>query len=105
MEAVTKRTVASKHACPGSGPSSGSGGADGGKIAAASGGGDTESPASGCGSTRARRVGKLVQIVPLGTADIGTADSAETHQKRLECRRMFFMWKVGACCDSLPRSE
>ena len=74
------------------------------KIVALSGGGDIESPADGCDSTRARGVGKLVQIVPLGTADIGTADSAETHQKRLEWRRMFCMQKVGSCCDSLPRS-
>ena len=52
------------------------------------GGGETESPARG--------VGKLAQIVPLGTADIGTADSAETHQAGLEWHRMFFMRKVGS---------
>ena len=83
-------TVASEHGCPSSGPSSGSGGADGGKIAAESGGGDTESAAGGCESTRARGVDTLVQIVPLGTADIGTADPAETDQKKSEWRRMFF---------------
>ena len=90
--------IAGRHGCPGSGPSSGSGGPDGGKVAAASGGGDTESPAG------ARGVGKLAQIVPLGTADIGTADSAETRQAGLEWHRMFFMRKVGSWCDSLPCS-
>ena len=35
---------------------------------------ETESPAGACESTRARGVGKLAQIVPLGTADIETAD-------------------------------
>ena len=108
VAAVTKpksaQTIAGEHSCPGSGPSSGSGGADGGKIAAASGDGDTQSPARARESTRTRGVGKLVPIVPLGTADIGTADSAGTHQTGLKWRRMFFMWKVGSWCDSLPRS-
>ena len=88
--------IAGGHGCPGSGPSSGSGGSDGGKIAAASGGGDTESPAGARDSTRARGVGTFAQIVPLGAADIGTADSAETHQAGLEWHRMFFMRKVGS---------
>ena len=60
-------------------------GAGGGKISAASRGGDTGSPAGGCEATRARGVGQLGQIVPLGTAD-----SAETNQKGLEWCRMFF---------------
>ena len=64
------------YGCPGSSPSSSSGGSDGGKIAAASGGGDTESPAGARESIRARGVGKLAQIVPLGTADIWTTDLA-----------------------------
>ena len=51
-----------------------------------------------------RLVAESCQIVPLRTADIGTADSAETSQKRSEWRRMFFMGKVGSCCNSLPRS-
>ena len=101
VAAVTKpNTIAGEHGCPGSGPSTGSRDADGGKIAAASGGGDTESPDGARESTQARGVGKLVHIVPLGTADIGTADSAETHQTGLEWHRMFFMRKVGR--DSLP---
>ena len=94
--------VTSEHGYPGSGLSSGSGGSDGGQIAAVTGGG--ESPAGGCESTQARGVGKLGQIVPLGTADIGTADSAETNQKRLKWHRMFLMQKVGSCGDSLPGS-
>ena len=63
-------------------------------------------PAGARESTRARGVGKLAQIVPLGTADIGTADSAETHQAGLEWHRMLFMQKDGSWCDSssLPRS-
>ena len=65
---------------------------------------ETESPAGARESTRACGIGKLVQIVPFGTADIGTADSAETHQTGLEWRRMFFMRKVGSWCDSLPHS-
>ena len=69
--------IAGGYGCPSSGPSSGSGGSDGGKVAAASGGGDTESPAGAREFARARGVGKLAQIVPLGTADIGTADSVE----------------------------
>ena len=98
------QTIAGGYGCPGSGPSSGSGGSDGGKIAAASGGGDTGSPAGARESTRACGVGKLAQIVPLGTTDIGTADSAETHQVGLEWHRMFFMRKDGSWCDSLPHS-
>ena len=65
--------IAGGHGFPGSGPSSGSGGSDGGKVAAASGGGDTELPACARGSTRACGIGKFAQIVPLGAADIGTA--------------------------------
>ena len=45
-------TIAGENGCHGSGPSSGSGGADGGKIAAASGGRVTESPAGARESTR-----------------------------------------------------
>ena len=63
------QTVAIKWGCPGSGPSSGS-------AAAASSGGDTESPAGGCEFTRARGV----RIVPLGTTDIGTTDSADARR-------------------------
>ena len=59
-------------------------------------GGDTESPAGARESTRARGVGKFAQIIPLGAADIGTADSAETHQAGLEWHCMFFMRKVGS---------
>ena len=84
--------------CPASGPSSGSAGSDGEYIAAASSGGDTESPAGGCEFTRARGV----RIVPLRTTDIGTTDSSDASRKESGWRRMFFMWKVGSCCDSLP---
>ena len=63
----------SKGAIPGSSPSSGSVGSDGEYIAVVSSGGDTESPAGGCGFTRARGV----RIVPLRTTDIGTTDSAD----------------------------
>ena len=86
------RTVASEQGCPGSGPSSGSGGADGRMVATTSGGGVTESPAGGCEFDRAHGV----EIVSLRTTDIETTDSAEISQKRSECRRMFFMWKVGS---------
>ena len=91
---------ASEQGCPGSGPSSGSGGADGRMAAATSGGGVTESPAGGCEFDRARGV----EIVSLRTADTETTDSAEISQKRSECRRMFFMRRVGSFCSPLPRS-
>ena len=74
--------------------SSGSGGSDGGKVAAASGCG--ESPACARDSTRAGGIGKLAQIVPIGAADIGTAASAETHQAGLEWHCVFFMRKGGS---------
>ena len=52
-------------------------------LCTVSGGGDTESPAGGCEFTRARGV----RIVPLGTTDIGTTDSADTSQKGSGWRR------------------
>ena len=78
------QTIAGGHDFSGFGPSSGSGSSDGGKVTAASGGGDTESPADTRGSTGASGIGKFAQIVNLGAADIGTAVSAETHQAGLE---------------------
>ena len=94
------QTVTSEQDCPGSGPSSGSGGADGRMVAATSDDGVTESPAGGCEFDRARGV----EIVSLRTSDIETTALAEINQKRSECRRMFFMRKVGSFCSPLPRS-
>ena len=47
-------------------------------------------------------VEKLGQIAPLRTADIGTADSAETNQKRSEWRRMFSCGKAGHGANRCP---
>ena len=65
---------------PDSGPSSGSGGSDGGKVTAASGGGEPETSAGACESGQACGVGEVAPIVPLGAADFGTTVSAETRQ-------------------------
>ena len=47
------QTVSSEQGCPSSGPSSGSGGADGGKFPTGSGGRNSESPAGGISETEA----------------------------------------------------
>ena len=59
-----------------------------------------ESPAGGCEFDRVCGV----EIVSLRTSDIETTDSAEISQTRSECRRMFFMRKVGSFRSPLPRS-
>ena len=89
------QTIAGEHGYPGSGSSSSSGSSNGGKVAATSGSRDTDSPACARDSTRACGIRKFAHIVPLGTADIGTAASAETHQAGLEWHCVFLMRKGG----------
>ena len=69
---------------PGSGHSSGSGGSDGEKVTAASGGGEPETSAGAYDSGRACGVGETALIVPLRAADVGTTVWAETCQAGLE---------------------
>ena len=100
MAAITKPksppTIANGHGFPGSGPSSGSGGSNGGEVAAAFGGRDTDSPACSSDSTRACGIGTFAQIVPLGAADIGAAASAGSHPTGLEWHCVFFMREGGS---------
>ena len=94
------QTVASEHGRPGSGPSSGSGGADGGKIAAASGDGDTESAAMS--PPEPVGLGNLFRSYLSGQQTSGP----QTRQRpiRRDWNGVVCFSCEKSCCDSLPRS-
>ena len=72
------------------------------KLAAASGGGDTESSVAGHESSGVGGIGEDAMVVPLWTTASEAATSAATHQTGLERSCLFLMWEVGSCCDSVP---
>ena len=83
-------------------PGSDTGSACGGEVVIVSGGRDTESSVSGPESSGVGGIGKDVTVVSLGTKTAEAATSTVTHPTGLERSRVFLMWEVGSCCDSVP---
>ena len=78
------------------------GSACGGEVVAASGGGDTESSAAGCESSRVGGIGKDVTVVSLRTTTTVTAAVTATRPTGLERSGVFLMWEVGSCSNTVP---
>ena len=83
-------------------PGSDTGNTCGGEVVTASGGGNTESSASGRESSGVSGIGKDATVVSLGkTAEAAT--STVTRPMGLERSGVFLMWEVGSCCDLVPK--
>ena len=84
-----------------SGP--GAGGACGGEVVTATGGGNTESSTSGCESSSTDGIGTDVALIPRGTAPTSaTAAATATRPTGLERRGVFLLWEVGSCSNTMP---
>ena len=79
------------------------GGACGGEVVTATGGGNTESSTSGCESSSTDGIGTDVALIPRGTAlTTATAAATATRPTRLERRGVFLLWEVGSCSNTMP---
>ena len=63
---------------------------------------DTESTVAGRMSSGVDGSRADATVVPLWTAADADVSSTATHPTGLERRRLFFMWEIGSCCDSVP---
>ena len=84
-------------------PGSDAGSTCGREVATASGGGNTESSATGRESSRVGGFGKYVTVVSFQTTATEEASSTATRPTGLELSDVFLMWEVRSCCDSVPK--
>ena len=106
VEDLLRRLLAGM-AFPAPVPAIGSGGSDGGKVTAASSGGDTDSPAGTRDSTGACGIGNIAQIVPLGQQTSGQQSRQRPIRRDWNGIVCFSCGKAGhsaTCCPALDES-